>query len=73
MERVQVVIIQSREMYNMAHISSPTEIATEKIDNRREIVEVAARFFKGRSKVADQSQSPPVCLACTNAQKTSRN
>ena len=29
--------------------------ATKQIDNRREVAEVAARFYKGRSKIGDRS------------------
>ena len=41
---------------------------TEKNDNCREVAEVAARFYKGPSKVADQNQLPQ---SFEHAQKTS--
>ena len=48
--------------------------ATKKIDNRSDVAEVAARFYKGRNKVGDQS---PYTIShgqsFGQAQKTSRD
>ena len=50
----------ANECHKFLHQQSLRPSPRLKDDNRREVAEVATRFYKGRSKVADQNQSPPV-------------